>query len=294
MNGYHDDPEATAACTTDDGFLTCGDVVIRDDDGYVHIVDRKKDLIISGGVNVYPREVEDVLATHAARRRVRRRRRPQRDLGRGGVGVRRPPRRRAPSPESPSSRRTAATALAGYKVPRHWTVTAALPRNAGGKVLKRELRDQTPPIPSTEGAVVRPHVELIQEDDYVWHAAELPGGEGRASERRLSVDEEDGSVVAPHRLPHRLGPRPGHPPRQHRVLRRRGRDRLRRPEDRQGRLRLRAEGRADRLHQGRRGHQDPALPRVRRRRVRPGRLAGRRARAGPTPARTSSSSTPRR
>lgn len=40
---------------------------------------------------------------------------------------------------------------------------------------------------------MRPHVELIQEDDYVWHAAELPGGEGRASERRLSVDEEDGS-----------------------------------------------------------------------------------------------------
>ncbi|MGN0063294.1 MAG: DUF4437 domain-containing protein, partial [Nocardioides sp.] len=40
---------------------------------------------------------------------------------------------------------------------------------------------------------MRPHVELIQEDDYVWHGAELPGGEGRASERRLSVDEEDGS-----------------------------------------------------------------------------------------------------
>ena len=40
---------------------------------------------------------------------------------------------------------------------------------------------------------MRPHVELIHEADYVWHAAELPGGEGRASERRLSVDEEDGS-----------------------------------------------------------------------------------------------------
>ena len=47
--------------------------------------------------------------------------------------------------------------------------------------------------PIREGGPVRPHVELIQEDDYVWHAAELPGGEGRASERRLSVDEEDGS-----------------------------------------------------------------------------------------------------
>ena len=66
MNGYHDDPEATAACTTDDGFVTCGDIVVRDDEGYVHIVDRKKDLIISGGVNIYPREVEEVLATHEA------------------------------------------------------------------------------------------------------------------------------------------------------------------------------------------------------------------------------------
>ena len=94
MNGYHDDPEATAACTTEDGFLTCGDVVVRDDEGYVHIVDRKKDLIISGGVNVYPREVEDVLATHAGGRRGRGRRRPERDLGRGGGGVRRAARRR--------------------------------------------------------------------------------------------------------------------------------------------------------------------------------------------------------
>ena len=66
MNGYLDDPEATAACTTEDGYVTCGDIVTLDDEGYVHIVDRKKDLIISGGVNIYPREVEDVLATHPA------------------------------------------------------------------------------------------------------------------------------------------------------------------------------------------------------------------------------------
>ena len=84
MNGYHDDPDATAACTTDDGFLTCGDIVVRDDEGYVHIVDRKKDLIISGGVNVYPREVEDVLVTHAGRRRGRGRRRARREVGRAG------------------------------------------------------------------------------------------------------------------------------------------------------------------------------------------------------------------
>src|SRR5688500_10728731 len=66
MNGYHDNPTATAACTTDDGFLTAGDVVRVDDEGFIHIIDRKKDLIISGGTNIYPREVEDVLRRHPA------------------------------------------------------------------------------------------------------------------------------------------------------------------------------------------------------------------------------------
>src|SRR6478752_1367574 len=127
MNGYHDDPEATAACTTEDGFLTCGDVVIRDDEGYIHIVDRKKDLIISGGVNVYPREVEDVLATHPG------------VVESAVVGL----------PSETWGEEVAAfvvlkdeavteadleahcrTALAGYKVPRQWAMTPALPRNA--------------------------------------------------------------------------------------------------------------------------------------------------------------------
>ena len=142
MNGYHDDPEATAACTTDDGFLTCGDVVVRDEDGYVHIVDRKKDLIISGGVNVYPREVEDALATHPA------------VVESAVVGL----------PSETWGEEVAAfvvlkdesvteadleahcrTTLAGYKVPRQWAMTPSLPRNAAGKILKRELRDHHTP-----------------------------------------------------------------------------------------------------------------------------------------------------
>ena len=89
MNGYLDDPEATAACTTDDGFLTCGDVVTVDDEGYIRIVDRKKDLIISGGVNVYPRDVEEAVLTLPRRARGRRRRRAARDVGRAGRRVRR-------------------------------------------------------------------------------------------------------------------------------------------------------------------------------------------------------------
>ena len=68
MNGYLHDPAATAACTTEDGFLTCGDVVTQDEDGYLRIVDRKKDLIISGGVNVYPRDVEEAVLDPPRRR----------------------------------------------------------------------------------------------------------------------------------------------------------------------------------------------------------------------------------
>ena len=64
MNGYYKNPEATAAATTDDGFFSAGDLAIVDDENYIYIVDRKKDLIISGGSNIYPREVEEVLHRH--------------------------------------------------------------------------------------------------------------------------------------------------------------------------------------------------------------------------------------
>ncbi|MGW5156308.1 class I adenylate-forming enzyme family protein [Nonomuraea wenchangensis] len=140
MNGYHDDPGATAECTTDDGFLSCGDIVVRDDEGYVHVVDRKKDLIISGGVNVYPREVEDVLHAHETVAEA------------AVVGV--------PSdtwgeevmayvvlrPGAGTDGLVAAleahcrTSLAGYKVPKRWQVLTTLPRNAAGKVVKRDLK----------------------------------------------------------------------------------------------------------------------------------------------------------
>ena len=65
MEGYWKQPELTAA-TLAGGWLHTGDVGVRDDDGYFYIVDRKKDMIVSGGFNVFPREVEDVIAGHAA------------------------------------------------------------------------------------------------------------------------------------------------------------------------------------------------------------------------------------
>jgi acyl-CoA synthetase (AMP-forming)/AMP-acid ligase II len=138
MNGYLRDDGATAACTTEDGFLTSGDIVVRDEDGFVYIVDRKKDMIISGGVNIAPREVEDVLGAFP---------------GVADCAV-------VGHPDERWGERVAAyvvvlpgaavTAddlvahcrerLSGPKVPRSVDFLPALPRNGAGKVLKRELR----------------------------------------------------------------------------------------------------------------------------------------------------------
>jgi acyl-CoA synthetase (AMP-forming)/AMP-acid ligase II len=141
MNGYHQDPDATAACTTEDGFVTCGDIVVLDDEGYLHIVDRKKDLIISGGVNIYPREVEEVLATHEAVAEVAVVGVPDEAYGERVVahlvlrsGVEFDQDTRAALEEHCRAK------LAGFKVPREMHALAALPRNAAGKVLKRDLR----------------------------------------------------------------------------------------------------------------------------------------------------------
>ena len=64
FRGYWNDPEATAAALTPDGWLRTGDVALEDDDGYLYLVDRIKDLIIVSGFNVYPAEVEAVLLEH--------------------------------------------------------------------------------------------------------------------------------------------------------------------------------------------------------------------------------------
>lgn len=140
MNGYLDDPSATAACTTEDGFLTSGDVVQVDDEGYLYVVDRKKDLIISGGVNVYPREVEEVLATHPSIVEAAVVGQPDETWGeavRAFVTL-------TPGAALDASEldRHCRASLAGFKVPRGYTVIDAIPRNAAGKVLKTDLRSR--------------------------------------------------------------------------------------------------------------------------------------------------------
>ena len=137
MNGYLDDDEATAACTTEDGFVTCGDIAVRDQDGFISVVDRKKDLIISGGTNVYPREIEEVLATHPSVVESAVVGEPDEHWGetvvahvvlQGGAEL-----------DGEALAQHCRAQLAGYKIPRRWYAIEALPRNAGGKVLKRDL-----------------------------------------------------------------------------------------------------------------------------------------------------------
>ncbi|SNY75207.1 class I adenylate-forming enzyme family protein [Paractinoplanes atraurantiacus] len=136
MNGYHDNPEATAACTTDDGFLTSGDIVVADDEGFLSIVDRVKDVIITGGVNVYPRDVEEALLTHGAVAEAAVVGEPDEQWGERVVAylVCRE------QVEGGALETHLRSRLAGYKVPKRFRFVAALPRNAAGKVLKRELR----------------------------------------------------------------------------------------------------------------------------------------------------------
>jgi acyl-CoA synthetase (AMP-forming)/AMP-acid ligase II len=138
MNGYLKDDDATKACTTDDGFLTCGDIVIVDDEGFIRIVDRKKDMIISGGVNVYPRDVEEAIVTHPAVVEAAVIGVPDEKWGESVVAY--VVVREGNDLSNEALETHLRPLLAGYKIPREVVQVGALPRNAAGKVLKRDLR----------------------------------------------------------------------------------------------------------------------------------------------------------
>jgi acyl-CoA synthetase (AMP-forming)/AMP-acid ligase II len=137
FNGYFERPEETAAAMRD-GYVSVGDLARRDEEGYLYIVDRKKDMVISGGLNVYPREIEEVLHKHAEIIEAAVIGVPDERWGerlRAFVVVRQPA---AASPEA--LEKHCREHLSGYKVPREFRYVDALPRNAGGKILKHELR----------------------------------------------------------------------------------------------------------------------------------------------------------
>jgi long-chain acyl-CoA synthetase len=135
--GYLDDPEATARVLTDDGWLRTGDLGYCDDEGRLYLVDRAKDLVIVSGFNVYPAEVEDALARHPDVADV------------GVVGV--------PHPHTGEAVKAyvvvepgagvdeeqliefALEQLARYKCPSKVVFVDELPRNANGKLVRRQL-----------------------------------------------------------------------------------------------------------------------------------------------------------
>ncbi|MCT9931078.1 long-chain fatty acid--CoA ligase [Planotetraspora sp. A-T 1434] len=137
MKGYHNRPEATAEVMKDGWFRT-GDVARRDEDGYYYIVDRAKDMIIRGGFNVYPREIEEVLLTH-----------PAVSLA-AVVGVAHESHGEEikayviRTPETTTTEEELVAwcreTMAAYKYPRIVEFRESLPMTATGKILKRELR----------------------------------------------------------------------------------------------------------------------------------------------------------
>jgi long-chain acyl-CoA synthetase len=140
MKGYFGRPEATAKAIDRDGWFRTGDIGTRDADGYLYVVDRKKDMIIRGGFNIYPRELEEVLLTH-----------PEVSLA-AVVGVPHPSHGeevkafvvRAPGADLTEAGLVAwcRQNMAAYKYPRFVEFRDSLPLTATGKILKRELSAQ--------------------------------------------------------------------------------------------------------------------------------------------------------
>ena len=137
MKGYHNKPEATAEAITDDGWFRTGDIGRVDADGYIFVEDRLKDMIISGGENIYSHRGRAGAGRASRRRRGRRHRRARRQVGRGresrclNLKGRRPRR---------TSSRSAGSGWPRYKCPKTVDIVDELPRNPTGKILKKDLR----------------------------------------------------------------------------------------------------------------------------------------------------------
>jgi malonyl-CoA/methylmalonyl-CoA synthetase len=138
IDGYLDNPAATAEAFTVDGWFRTGDLGTRDADGYLTISGRAKELIITGGFNVYPREVEELLRTHPSVADAAVVGLPSSTWGETVAAF------VVPSAGSGSGLESeldvwCTERLVGYKRPREWHLVEAIPRNALGKVLRHEL-----------------------------------------------------------------------------------------------------------------------------------------------------------
>jgi fatty-acyl-CoA synthase len=139
-SGYFNNPEATQAAIDERGYFHTGDVAQYDEEGYFYIVDRKKDMFISGGENVYPAEIEKVLYQHASVHMCAVIGLPDAKWGEVGKAcVVLKPNQSATEDEL---LKFMTERLAKYKVPKSVSFMDALPISAAGKILKRELREQ--------------------------------------------------------------------------------------------------------------------------------------------------------
>ena len=143
FDGYWKLPDKTAEAFRGD-YCTVGDMARRDADGYIYLVDRKSNMIISGGENIYPSEVEALLGAHPSRcRDVAVIGLARREMGRAGACGGRPARRRGADarPSSSTGAGTASPATSGRARSRS-SATQEMPRTATGKILHRLLREQ--------------------------------------------------------------------------------------------------------------------------------------------------------
>jgi long-chain acyl-CoA synthetase len=139
MLGYWNNPDATARTLTPDGWLKSGDAGYLDDEGYIYLFDRVKDMIVSGGENIYPAEVENVLMTHEDVGDVAVIGVPDEVWGEAVKAVVVPAAGASPTPEDLIA--FARERLAGFKLPKSVDFAEVLPRNPSGKLLKRHLRE---------------------------------------------------------------------------------------------------------------------------------------------------------
>ena len=139
MKGYWQQPEETAKVLTADGWFRTGDVAVIQNDGYVRIVDRKKDMINMSGFNVYPNEIEDVIASHPDVLEVAAIGVPDE---KSGEAVKVFIVSRSGNLTVKEVREWCKKRLTAYKVPRHFEFRDELPKTNVGKVLRRQLRDE--------------------------------------------------------------------------------------------------------------------------------------------------------
>ena len=139
MSGYWNRPDETAKVMTADGYFRTGDVGVMDENGYTKIVDRKKDMILVSGFNVYPNEIEEVIASHPGVLECA-------VIGvedsKSGEAVKAFVVKKDPNLTAEDVIKYCTTQLTGYKVPKQIEFRTDLPKTNVGKILRRELRDE--------------------------------------------------------------------------------------------------------------------------------------------------------